>query len=270
MTKSLPQAPAAKGRETGNGPAAFTAAPEARALAVLEDAFTRFSRIAISFSGAEDVVLIDLATRLRGDGVPVFSLDTGRLHPQTYRFLETVRDHYGIALEVLSPDANEVAALVRDKGLFSFYRDGHGECCAIRKIRPLQRRLATLDAWITGQRADQGITRAHLPSVQDDLAFSTAAHPIVKFNPLADWTGADVWAYIRRRDVPYNPLHDQGFRSIGCEPCTRPVAAHQHERDGRWWWENAADKECGLHAQNLARGPAGAGELAGTIRVARR
>ena len=224
---------------------------EEHTLAVLDDAFARFDRIAISFSGAEDVVLIDLAARLVED-VPVFCLDTGRLHAETYRFLETVREHYPVKLEVLSPDAGDLARLVREKGLFSFFRDGHGECCAIRKIEPLRRRLAGLDAWITGQRADQSVTRADLPVEQDDLAFSTSDHGIVKFNPLSAWTGEDVWDYIRRRDVPYNPLHDQGFRSIGCEPCTRPVGPHQHEREGRWWWENPDDKECGLHAQNVA------------------
>lgn len=227
-------------------------AVEEHALAVIEDAFARFDRIAISFSGAEDVVLVDLASRVLDADVPVFCLDTGRMHPETYRFLETVREHYAVALEVLSPDADDVARLVRDKGLYSFYRDGHGECCAVRKIEPLRRRLASLDAWVTGQRADQSVTRADLPVEQDDRAFSTGDHAITKFNPLSAWTGADVWDYIRRRGVPYNPLHDQGFRSIGCEPCTRPVGPHQHEREGRWWWENAADKECGLHAQNVA------------------
>ena len=162
---------------------------EEHALAVLEDAFARFDRIAISFSGAEDVVLIDLAARLVED-VPVFCLDTGRLHAETYRFLETVREHYPVKLEVLSPDAGDLARLVREKGLFSFFRDGHGECCAIRKIEPLRRRLAGLDAWITGQRADQSVTRADLPVEQDDLAFSTSDHGIVKFNPLSAWTGA--------------------------------------------------------------------------------
>ena len=226
---------------------------EGQALALLADAFSRFERIAISFSGAEDVALVDLAARVLGERtVPVFSLDTGRLHPDTYRFLETIRGHYNVDLQLLTPDALEVGKLVRRKGLFSFYRDGHGECCAVRKIQPLRRKLAHLDAWITGQREDQSVTRSNLPEVQDDLAFSTDDHPLTKFNPLAGWRSDDVWAYIRRRGVPYNPLHDQGFRSIGCEPCTRPVGPHQHEREGRWWWENAADKECGLHAQNVA------------------
>jgi len=225
---------------------------ERQALGLLEKAFREFESIAVSFSGAEDVALVDLAVRVHGSEVEVFSLDTGRLHPETHRFLEDVRDHYGVVIETISPDPAEVARLVRGKGLFSFYRDGHVECCAIRKIEPLGRKLESLDAWITGQRADQSVTRTGLPVVQDDLAFSTADHPIRKFNPLADWSGADVWDYIRRNDVPYNTLHDQGYRSIGCEPCTRPVGPHQHEREGRWWWEDNAKKECGLHPQNVA------------------
>ena len=220
--------------------------------AVLADAYSRHAadRIAISFSGAEDVVLIDLASRVTDD-VRVFSLDTGRLHPETYRFIEAVRDRYGIEIEMLSPDADELRAFVRRKGLFSFYADGHHECCAIRKIGPLKRHLAGLDAWITGQRRDQGVTRVEVPTEQEDLAFSTPEHRIVKFNPLAAWTSADVWSYIRANDVPYNPLHDRGFASIGCEPCTRAIAPHEPERSGRWWWEQPDEKECGLHGQNL-------------------
>jgi phosphoadenosine phosphosulfate reductase len=225
---------------------------EPSAKAVIADAFAQFAtdQIAISFSGAEDVVLIDIATKLR-PGVQVFSLDTGRLHPQTYRFIERVRDHYNIRIDLLAPDAHDVQDLVSRKGLFSFYRDGHQECCSIRKIKPLRRHLAGLDAWITGQRRDQSITRSDVPTVQDDAAFSTVDRKLVKFNPLAGWTSADVWAYIRANDVPYNPLHDAGFMSIGCEPCTRPVGPHEHERNGRWWWEEAAGKECGLHGQNV-------------------
>ena len=225
---------------------------EPTAKAVIADAFARFAtdQVAISFSGAEDVVLIDIATKLR-PAVRVFSLDTGRLHPQTYRFIERVRDHYNIRIDLLAPDAQDVQDLVSRKGLFSFYRDGHQECCSIRKIKPLRRHLAGLDAWITGQRRDQSITRSDVPTEQDDAAFSTVDRKLVKFNPLAGWTSADVWAYIRANDVPYNPLHDAGFMSIGCEPCTRPVGPHEHERTGRWWWEEAAGKECGLHGQNV-------------------
>ncbi|MCP5180275.1 MAG: phosphoadenylyl-sulfate reductase [Pseudomonadales bacterium] len=221
---------------------------------ILADAAARFAadKVAISFSGAEDVVLVDMARQL-GLDVAVFSLDTGRLHPETYRYLETVREHYGVAIELLSPDPEALQTLVREKGLYSFLRDGHGECCGVRKIMPLRRKLATLDAWITGQRRDQSVTRVDVPHEQVDKAFSTENHPVVKFNPLAGWTSADVWSYIRTNGVPYNPLHDRGFVSIGCEPCTRPVGPHEHERAGRWWWEEATQKECGLHAQNVIR-----------------
>lgn len=208
--------------------------------------------VAISFSGAEDVVLIDMAHRA-GLALDVFSLDTGRLHPETHEYLEQVRDHYGIGIEMLMPEPGAVAELVRAKGLFSFYRDGHGECCALRKVEPLRRKLGTLRAWVTGQRKDQGATRAELPHEQHDTAFSAPGRQLVKFNPLADWTSRDVWTYIRDHGVPYNPLHERGFVSIGCQPCTRPVGPHQHERLGRWWWEDVAHKECGLHAQNAIK-----------------
>ena len=208
--------------------------------------------VAISFSGAEDVVLIDMAHRA-GLEFDVFSLDTGRLHPETYEYLERVRTHYGIVIEAVMPDPDAVAELVRAKGLFSFYRDGHGECCGLRKVEPLRRKLGTLRAWITGQRKDQGATRADLPVEQEDQSFSIPGNRLVKFNPLADWTSREVWSYIRGRGVPYNPLHDRGFVSIGCQPCTRPVGPHEHERLGRWWWEDASHKECGLHAQNTIK-----------------
>jgi len=216
--------------------------------AIIACALEHFDNIAVSFSGAEDVVLIDMALRLRGD-VGVFSLDTGRLHAETYRFIERVREHYGIGIDVLFPDAGQVEGLVREKGLFSFYRDGHQECCGIRKVVPLKRKLATLDAWITGQRRDQSMdTRANVPVVQPDPAFSGANGPLMKFNPLAHWSSADVWRYIHEHEVPFNELHRQGYVSIGCEPCTRPILPNQHERVGRWWWELDIDKECGLHA----------------------
>jgi phosphoadenosine phosphosulfate reductase len=217
---------------------------------ILERAMSLFDNIAISFSGAEDVVLIDMAHKINPD-VKVFSLDTGRLHPETYQFIDRVRKHYGIAIEIMYPDAAQVEALVKEKGLFSFYEDGHKECCGIRKVAPLQRKLSTLDAWITGQRKDQSpSTRASVPTIQVDTAFSTEDHTLIKFNPLANWTSDDVWMYIRAYEVPYNALHERGFISIGCEPCTRAVLPRQHEREGRWWWEDATKKECGLHAGN--------------------
>ncbi|MEX0607228.1 MAG: phosphoadenylyl-sulfate reductase [Halofilum sp. (in: g-proteobacteria)] len=217
---------------------------------IIACALEHFDNLAISFSGAEDVVLVDMATRIRPD-VAVFSLDTGRLHPETYDFIERVREHYGIPIDMQFPDAEQVQDLVREKGLFSFYRDGHAECCGIRKGVPLKRKLATLDAWITGQRRDQSMdTRASVPVVQEDPAFAGANGKLTKFNPLAHWSSADVWRYIRENDVPYNELHQQGFISIGCQPCTRAVLPNQHERVGRWWWELDIDKECGLHAGN--------------------
>lgn len=216
--------------------------------AILTLALQEFSpAIGIAFSGAEDVVLIDMAVKI---GVPftVFSLDTGRLHPETYQFIEKVRTHYGITIETMLPDAEAVQALVRGKGLFSFYQDGHGECCGIRKVEPLTRALAPLSAWVTGQRKDQSPgTRANVPVLQVDRTFSTPERTLVKFNPLSHWTSKQVWDYIEIYDVPYNALHTRGFISIGCEPCTRPTTPNQHERAGRWWWEEATKKECGLH-----------------------
>jgi phosphoadenosine phosphosulfate reductase len=218
---------------------------------ILKAALEKFEHIAISFSGAEDVVLIDLALAIRKD-IPVFCLDTGRLHPETYRFIEQVRKHYGIDIDILSPNRELLDPFVKDKGLFSFYEDGHSECCGIRKVEPLRRKLATVDAWITGQRKDQSVdTRQDIPEVQQDSAFSTPSHTLIKFNPLLNWSSAQVWDYIEAYQVPFNPLHQQGFVSIGCEPCTRAILPNQHERVGRWWWEDSTKKECGLHSGNV-------------------
>lgn len=216
---------------------------------ILKYAINQFDKIAISFSGAEDVALIEMAVNFRRD-IPIFCLDTGRLHPETYRFIEKVRKHYAIRIEVLSPDAAAVSRLVSEKGLFSFYEDDHKECCGIRKIEPLRKKLLTLDAWITGQRKDQSPTRAEIPVIQDDKLFARPNETLTKFNPLANWSSKEVWDYIRMCEAPYNELHDKGYISIGCEPCTRPVGPGQHEREGRWWWEEATKKECGLHADN--------------------
>ena len=220
---------------------------------ILKKALELFDNIAISFSGAEDVVLIDMALSIRKD-IPVFSLDTGRLHPETYRFIEKVRKHYQIEIELLTPDRAVLDSFVKNKGLFSFYEDGHQECCGIRKVEPLKRKLTHLDAWITGQRKDQSLdTRQAVPEVQIDTGFSITGHQLVKFNPLLNWSSAQVWDYIEAYHVPYNELHKKGFVSIGCEPCTCAVLPNQHERAGRWWWESGAKKECGLHAGNLKK-----------------
>lgn len=203
---------------------------------------------AIAFSGAEDVVLIDLAAQT---GLPysVITLDTGRLHPDTLAYLDRVRAHYGFTLEVAFPDAQAVSDLVRRKGTMSFMVDGHHECCAIRKVAPLARALGGKRAWMTGLRADQSpATRADLPIVESDPKHKAPdGAPLVKVNPLVRWTSADVWRHLRDHDVPTNPLHLHGYRSIGCAPCTRPVHPGQHEREGRWWWEEATHRECGLH-----------------------
>jgi len=223
---------------------------------ILRLALDEFSPdIGISFSGAEDVALIDMAVKI-GAPFRVFSLDTGRLHPETYRFVEKVRTHYRITIDTYVPQPDAVQALVRSKGQFSFYADGHKECCGIRKVEPLGRALAPLRAWVTGQRKDQSPgTRADVPVIQIDRTFGTVDKPLVKFNPLSFWTSKQVWAYIREHDVPYNPLHERGFISIGCEPCTRPTHPGEHERAGRWWWEEETKKECGLHMTNLPSDP---------------
>ncbi|HXN32738.1 MAG TPA: phosphoadenylyl-sulfate reductase [Polyangiaceae bacterium] len=204
--------------------------------------------LGIAFSGAEDVVVVHMASEI---GLPfsVFCLDTGRLHPETYRFIDAVRKRYGIEIDLMAPDAPKLEAFVKRKGLFSFYEDGHSECCEVRKIEPLRRVLGTLRAWATGQRRDQSpSTRSAVAVVEHDRTFSgVSGAPLVKLNPLAGWTSGQVWQYIRESGVPFNALHERGFISIGCEPCTRPTLPGEHERAGRWWWEDTTKRECGLH-----------------------
>lgn len=219
---------------------------------ILRRAFELFSLddIAISFSGAEDVLLIELACDVLGDRKPrVFSLDTGRLHGETYRFMAKVEQHYGLRIEVCFPEAAAVEGLVRRKGLFSFFEDGHQECCGIRKVAPLRRQLGTMRAWITGQRRDQSPhTRGAVQVFERDTAFAGRdGGPLFKLNPLVSMSSDEVWDTIRAFEVPYNPLHERGFVSIGCEPCTRAILPGEHERAGRWWWETETKKECGLH-----------------------
>jgi thioredoxin-dependent adenylylsulfate APS reductase len=219
-------------------------------------------RVAVSFSGAEDVLLLEYL-RQAGRSCRVFVLDTGRLHAETLRFVARVEEHYGLHIEIGFPDTAAVEGLVRRKGMFSFLRDGHEECCGIRKVEPLRRRLAGLHGWITGQRRDQSPgTRGRLTAVEVDAAHvGQDGRPLLKWNPLTARTSAEVWDAIRAFEVPYNELHARGFVSIGCEPCTRAVLPGQHEREGRWWWEQADKKECGLHEGSLAApGEPGIGE----------
>ncbi|KAH6820366.1 APS reductase 3 [Perilla frutescens var. hirtella] len=224
-------------------------------LEIMDKALEKFGNdIAIAFSGAEDVALIEYA-RLTGRPFRVFSLDTGRLNPETYRFFDEVEKHYGIRIEYMFPDAAEVQDLVRQKGLFSFYEDGHQKCCGVRKVRPLRRVLKGLRAWITGQRKDQSPgTRSEIPLVQVDPVFEGldgGIGSLVKWNPVANADGNSIWNFLRAMNVPVNSLHAKGYISIGCEPCTRAVLPGQHEREGRWWWEDAKAKECGLHKGNI-------------------
>lgn len=192
---------------------------------------------------AEDMVLTDLILRA-GLPIDIFSLETGRLHPETLSMVERVRDSYGYDIALYRPQPEAVERYVAEHGLNAFYDSVamRKECCRIRKVEPLGRALAGSRAWITGQRRAQSSTRAELAVQEDD-----AAHGMQKFNPLADWSEADVWDYLRGNDVPYNALHDRGYPSIGCEPCTRAVQPGEDVRAGRWWWENPESKECGLH-----------------------
>ena len=192
---------------------------------------------------AEDMVLADLILRAKLP-IRIFTLETGRLHKETLGMLDRVREVYGYAIEPYRPDPAAVDAYVQQNGLNAFYDsvEMRKECCRIRKVDPLNRALAGQRAWITGQRRAQSATRVELNVQEDD-----AAHGMAKFNPLADWSEEDVWHYIRSNAVPYNPLHDRGYPSIGCEPCTRAIQPGEDVRAGRWWWENPESKECGLH-----------------------
>jgi phosphoadenosine phosphosulfate reductase len=191
-------------------------------------------------------VLIDLMHRVRGSDVRVFTLDTGRLNQETYDCMAAVRERYGIKIEVFFPEAGAVEALVRENGVNLFYEsvEQRRSCCAVRKVEPLNRALKGLDAWMTGLRRDQTVTRTDVRKIELDKDHGD----IVKINPLADWNYDEVWDYIRKHEVPYNRLHQLGFPSIGCAPCTRAVKPGEDLRAGRWWWENSNRKECGLHA----------------------
>jgi len=202
-------------------------------------------RVALASSfGAEDVVLVDMLAHL-GSRPRVFAIDTGRLHEATYEVMDRIRERYNLAIEVYCPRGEAVERLEREEGFHSFRRslEARHACCAVRKVEPLARALCGLDAWITGLRREQNITRAELGLVEEDHAHGG----IVKLNPLAKWTRDQVWEYIRAHRVPYNRLHDEGYPSIGCAPCTRAIAAGEHPRAGRWWWESPEHKECGLH-----------------------
>lgn len=212
--------------------------------ATLAKAATEFSPAVFASSlAAEDMVLTDLILRDKLE-IGIFSLETGRLHKETLEMLDRIRSHYGYEVQLFKPDPAAVQAYVAEHGKDAFYDsvELRKECCRIRKVEPLKLALAGKQAWITGQRRSQSSTRAELAIMEHD-----ASHQMTKFNPLADWSEQDVWHYLRTNDVPYNRLHDQGFPSIGCEPCTRAIEPGEDVRAGRWWWENPDSKECGLH-----------------------
>jgi thioredoxin-dependent adenylylsulfate APS reductase len=231
----------------------------ATAQELLAWALDRFHpRMAISAAGGLDgMVLIDMAWRIN-PAVRVFTLDTGRLPHETYSLFEDIRDRYGIQVEFELPDRLEVARLVQQHGPNLMYRsvDLRVACCEIRKVAPLKRKLATLEAWVAGLRREQWRTRKNIAKVELDRDHGG----IVKVNPLADWTLDRVRRYIDEHDVPYHELFDQGYTSIGCEPCTRAVPPGEPERAGRWWWEQDTDKECGIHCSVQLLGTKSDGE----------
>ncbi len=199
--------------------------------------------LACSFS-VEDVVLIDILHKVASK-VTVFALDTGRLNEETYEVAEALRERYGIAIDWYFPEGQAVEKLEREKGLFSFRAslDNRHECCRIRKVEPLRRALTGKGGWITGLRRVQSVTRAELAAIELDQANGG----LLKINPLLNWSDEQVWAYAEQHRLPVNRLHRQGYPSIGCAPCTRPIREGEHPRAGRWWWENPEHKECGLH-----------------------
>jgi phosphoadenosine phosphosulfate reductase len=225
------------------------ATKSAAVLAVLRNAVAEFGNAGeLTFAnslGAEDMVLTDLILRERLP-IEIFSLDTGRLPPETYTLIGEVEKRYGTRLTVYCPKAAAVEDFVRRHGINAFYDsvELRRACCGVRKMEPLVRALAGRKAWITGLRAAQSVTRNGVAVREFDQA-----NGLEKLNPLTDWSEAEVWAYIRIHEVPYNALHDQFYPSIGCAPCTRAVAVGEDIRAGRWWWESPESKECGLHVR---------------------
>ena len=202
-------------------------------------------RMAISVAGGVDgLALMDMAWRINPE-IRVFTLDTGRLPAETYALFEEVRERYGIAVEFEVPEAKAISELMNREGPNLMYRsvDLRVACCNLRKVEPLKRKLATLDAWVAGLRREQWASRRNIGKVELDRDHGG----IVKLNPLADWTLDEVWAYIRKNEAPYHELFDHGYTSIGCAPCTRAVMPGESERAGRWWWEEDTAKECGIH-----------------------
>ncbi len=195
--------------------------------------------------GAEDQVLTDMILKVDKDA-NIFTLDTGRLHPETYDVMDATNLKYGVKLNVFFPLNEKVEELYQKQGINGHFESiqNRKNCCNIRKMEPLRRALKPLKVWITGLRAAQSVTRTSMSVVEYDENFE-----VIKVNPLINWSEEDVWNYIKQNNVPYNKLHDKGFPSIGCAPCTRAIKDGEDIRAGRWWWENPEHKECGLHAK---------------------
>lgn len=201
-------------------------------------------KIALSNSmGAEDQVLTDMICKI-DKSTPIFTLDTGRIFPETYDLIDRSNQRYGIQIQVFFPDAEEVETMVNEKGVNLFFNsiENRKQCCHVRKIKPLKRAFTGLDVWICGLRREQSITRTEVDILEWD-----ENNGLLKLNPLVDWTEDQMWNYMKEHKVPYNRLHDQGFPSIGCQPCTRAIQKGEDVRAGRWWWEDPNSKECGLH-----------------------
>jgi len=207
--------------------------------------------LSCSFGAPEGLVLLDMMHRVE-PGARVFVLDTGRLPQATYDLMDRVRDRYGKRVEVVFPRAEAVESMVREHGMNLFYEsiEKRQLCCGIRKVEPLRRYLADVDAWVSGLRRDQNVTRGDTAKVEIDLAHGG----IVKLNPLADWEAEEVWGYVRTHGVPTNRLHKEGYPSVGCDPCSRAIEAGDDPRAGRWWWESPETRECGIHVGEEAGG----------------
>ena len=214
---------------------------------VLQWGFAKFGdRMVLASSfGAEDVVLIHMMCNIDRNHTRVLTLDTGRLNQETYDVIDEIRKKYDVKVDVYFPNSSAVEEMVSNKGMNLMYESMENRilCCNIRKIEPLKRALVHFDCWVTGLRREQSTSRNKISKLEID----TMNNNIVKLNPLADWTGDEIWEYVRENKIPYNKLHDSGYPSIGCEPCTRAIMPGEDPRAGRWWWENDTHKECGLH-----------------------
>ena len=209
------------------------------------DTFAPRIALSASFGSPEGMVLLDMMHNIDPARTRVFTIDTGRLHQETYDLMDRVRTRYEVEVEVYFPRPEAVQAMVRQHGLNLFYDsvDLRRKCCGVRKVEPLDRALADLDAWIAGLRPEQSVTRGDVRAVEIDEVHGGR----IKLNPLVRWTREDVMTYVDRNHVPVNRLHDQGYPSVGCVPCTRSIQPGEDERAGRWWWENADERECGIH-----------------------